>query len=42
MAADIVCTGVNFSYQKNREVLSDICLSVEHGETVGLIGAYGV
>lgn len=42
MAADIVCTGVRFSYQKNREVLRDIHLSVEHGETVGLIGANGV
>lgn len=42
MAADIVCTGVNFSYQKNREVLRNICLSVEHGESIGLVGANGV
>ena len=42
MAADIECRGVAFSYQKNREVLRDICLSVEHGESVGLIGANGV
>lgn len=42
MAADIECTGVSFSYQKNRVVLQDIHLSVEHGESVGLIGANGV
>lgn len=42
MTADIVCRGVCFSYQKNRKILKDICLSVEHGESVGLIGANGV
>ena len=42
MTADIECAGVNFSYQKGRKVLSDICLSVGHGESVGLIGANGV
>lgn len=42
MAADIECRGVTFSYQRDRKVLSDICLSVGHGESVGLIGANGV
>lgn len=42
MVADIVCRDVTFSYQKDREVLRDICLSVEHGESVGLVGANGV
>lgn len=42
MAADIECKNVSFFYQKDRKVLMDICLSVEHGETVGLIGANGV
>lgn len=41
MAADIECRGVTYSYQKDREVLQDICLSVEHGESVGLVGANG-
>lgn len=39
---DIVCRDVAFSYQKDRKVLQDICLSVGHGESVGLIGANGV
>lgn len=42
MAADIECRNVTFSYQKDRKVLRDICLSVAHGESVGLIGANGV
>lgn len=42
MTADIECSGMSFSYQKNRKVLSDICLSVGHGESVGLVGANGV
>lgn len=42
MAADIECRNLSFSYQKNRKVLQDICLSVEHGESVGLVGANGV
>ena len=42
MAADIECRNVIFSYQKDREVLRDICLSVEHGESIGLVGANGV
>lgn len=42
MTADIDCRNVTFSYQKDREVLQDICLSAEHGESVGLVGANGV
>lgn len=42
MAADIECRGVTFSYQENREVLCNLCLSIGHGESVGLIGANGV
>ena len=39
--ADIELRGVNFSYQKGRQVLHDINISVEHGKTIGLIGANG-
>lgn len=39
--ADIELRGVNFSYQKGRRVLHDINISVEHGKTIGLIGANG-
>lgn len=39
--ADIEFNGVFFSYQKGREVLHDIDFSVEHGKSVGLIGANG-
>lgn len=42
MVADIECRDVTFSYQKGREVLRGICLAVEHGESVGLVGANGV
>ena len=42
MIADIECRDVCFSYQGNKVVLQDINLSVEHKETVGLIGANGV
>ena len=38
---DIELGGVFFSYQKGREVLHDIEFSVEHGKSVGLIGANG-
>ncbi len=41
MAADIECRDVNFSYPRDRAVLHDIDLSVEHGESVGLVGANG-
>lgn len=33
---------VTFSYQENRNVLEDINLVIEEGETVGIIGANGV
>lgn len=39
--ADIELGNVSFSYQKGREVLHDINISVERGKTVGLIGANG-
>lgn len=39
--ADIELRNVSFSYQKGREVLHDINISVERGKTVGLIGANG-
>ena len=42
MTADIEYMDVTFCYQKDRKVLKDICLSVEHGESVGLVGANGV
>lgn len=42
MAADIEYKGVSFSYQKDRKILCDITLTIEHGESVGLIGANGV
>lgn len=41
MAADIECRDVTFSYQRERKVLHDIDLSVEHGESIGLVGANG-
>lgn len=41
MTADIECRDVSFSYQKGREVLSSLCLSIGHGESAGLIGANG-
>lgn len=40
--ADIECRNVTFSYHKGREVLQDLCLSIAHGESVGLVGANGV
>lgn len=42
MAADIEFADVDFSYQEDRKVLSNLCLSVGHGESVGLVGANGV
>lgn len=42
MTADIECRGVSFSYQRDKRILSDIGFSVNHGESVGLIGANGV
>lgn len=39
--ADIELSGVCFSYQNDRDVLHDIDLSIEHGKSVGLIGANG-
>lgn len=39
--ADIDLINVSFSYQKDRKVLHDIGFSVEHGISVGLIGANG-
>ena len=39
--ADIELSGVCFSYQKDRDVLHDIDLSIEHGKSIGLIGANG-
>ena len=39
--ADIELSGVCFSYQNGRDVLHDIDLSIEHGKSVGLIGANG-
>lgn len=39
---DIELKGVSFSYQKGRNVLQGVELSVEHGKSVGLIGANGV
>ncbi|MCM1496978.1 MAG: energy-coupling factor ABC transporter ATP-binding protein [Clostridium sp.] len=42
MTADIECKKVSFSYQRDRRVLCDICLSVKQGESIGLIGANGV
>lgn len=39
--ADIELNGVCFSYQNDRDVLHDIDLSIEHGKSVGLIGANG-
>ncbi len=41
MAADIECRNAAFSYQRDREVLHGIDLSVEHGESIGLVGANG-
>ncbi len=41
MAADIECRDVTFSYPRDRAVLHDIDLSVEHGESIGLVGANG-
>ncbi len=39
--ADIELEGVFFSYQKGREVLHDVNISVERGTSIGLIGANG-
>lgn len=39
--ADIELSGVCFSYQNDTDVLHDIDLSIEHGKSVGLIGANG-
>lgn len=39
---DIECKNVTFSYQKDKKVLSNLCLLVERGESIGLIGANGV
>lgn len=39
--ADIECKDVSFSYEKGREVLHHVDLSVGHGRSVGLIGANG-
>lgn len=39
--ADIEMKDVNFSYQKGRQVLYDINISVERGKSTGLIGANG-
>lgn len=39
--ADIELNGVCFSYQNDKDVLHDIDLSIEHGKSVGLIGANG-
>ncbi|MCH5251946.1 MAG: ABC transporter ATP-binding protein [Lachnospiraceae bacterium] len=38
---DLKLYGVNFAYQKDRNVLHDIDISIEHGKSVGLIGANG-
>lgn len=39
---DIEYKHITFSYQKDRTILKDICLSIRHGESIGLIGANGV
>ncbi len=39
---DIECNHMNFSYQKDRKILHNINLSIQHGESLGLIGANGV
>lgn len=41
MAADIEFKNVTFSYDKGKNVLHDICFSIEHGVSTGLIGANG-
>lgn len=38
---DIEFKNVTFSYEKDKKVLHNICLSIEHGTSTGLIGANG-